>query len=43
MTALMRRTPADELCSFRILKLPSSRVFATWGPEQISFETSPIV
>ena len=29
MTALMRRTPAEELCSFWILKLPSSFVFVT--------------
>ena len=43
ITALMRRTPADELCSFCILKDPSSLVFSTCGPQQISFEMSPIV
>ena len=32
MTALMRRTPAEDDCSFCILKLPSSFVFATCGP-----------
>ena len=42
-TALMRRTPAELDCSLRILKPPSSFVFATCGPQQISFETSPIV
>ena len=43
MMALMRRTPADDDCSFWILKLPSSFVFCTCGPQQISFDMSPIV
>ena len=43
MTALMRRTPAEDDSSFLILKEPSSFVFSTCGPQQISFETSPIV
>ena len=43
ITALMRLTPAEDDCSFTILNEPSSFVFATWGPQQISFETSPIV
>lgn len=32
----MRRTPAEELCSFWILNLPSSPVRAACGPPQIS-------
>ena len=38
MTALMRRTPADEDSSFRILKLTRSPVLEAWGPPQISLE-----
>lgn len=42
-TALIRLTPEPEDCSFLILNFPSSDVFATWGPAQISFEKSPIL
>jgi len=40
--AFILRTPAEEDCSFVILKVPSSDVFWTWGPAQISFEKFPI-
>ena len=40
-TALMRRTPAEELSSFWILNLPSSPVVLAWGPPQTSLEKSP--
>ena len=39
-TALILRTPAEDDVSFMILKVPSSFVFWTWGPAQISFEKS---
>ena len=43
ITALMRRTPAEEDSSFWILKEPRSPVFSAWGPPQISKEYSPIL
>ena len=41
-TALILRTPAAADCSFWILKPWSSPVCCTWGPPQISTETSPM-
>ena len=43
MMALIRRTPAEELSSFRILKATSSEVLLACGPPQTSLEKSPIV
>jgi len=40
--ALIRLTPELLDCSFLILNVPSSDVFLTWGPAQISFEKFPI-
>ena len=42
-TALILLIPAAELSSFLILNPWSSEVLDTWGPPQISQETSPIV
>ena len=43
MTALMRRTPAEEDSSFWILKETSSAVLEACGPPQISLEAGPMV
>ena len=43
MTALMRRTPAEELSSFLILKDFRSPVLLACGPPQISLEKLPMV
>ncbi len=43
ITALMRRTPAEELSSFWMVKDTSSPVFWAWGPPQISLLKSPMV
>ena len=40
--ALILLTPAEEDCSFLILKCPIVEVFSTWGPPQTSLEKSPI-
>ena len=42
-TALMRRTPAEEDSSLRILKDFRSPVFSAWGPPQISLLNLPMV
>ena len=41
--ARMRRTPAEEDCSFLMWKRPISEVRLTCGPPQNSSETSPIL
>ena len=41
-TAFILLTPAEELCSFTMRNLPSSAVFAAWGPPHISL-LSPMV
>jgi len=43
ITALIRLTPAEDACSFMILKETSSPVFFACGPPQISFEYPEIV
>lgn len=43
ITALMRRTPAEELSSFWMVKDTSSPVYWAWGPPQISLLKSPMV
>jgi hypothetical protein len=41
--ALIRRTPADEDCSFWMTNFPMPPVRSTWGPPHTSLEKSPIV
>ena len=41
--ARMRRTPAEDDCSFLIWKRPISEVLFTCGPPQNSSDTSPIL